>query len=156
MGLVTKHNMIQNKELVNKILESISKIAFLNRRRIVIHHDLKLYPSEIHLILFVYYVQNTNITKIANKLGLTKGAISQTLSRLYDKGIIIKMTDPYKKNELHVQFTSKGLTLVKHLIEIKKHIENEYLIYIKTLSEEDKHVISDFLDKIVSIMHSQH
>ncbi|MFW9990258.1 MAG: MarR family transcriptional regulator [Candidatus Odinarchaeota archaeon] len=143
-------------ELVDKILEVINKIGFLDRRRIVIHNDLKLYPSEIHLLLFVYYIQDKNITKIANKMGLTKGAVSQTFLRLYNKGIIKKEIDPFKKNEAQIHFTSKGTRLMNHLIEIKKYVENEYLTYIKMLSEKDKNVISDFLDKIVSIMNSQH
>lgn len=147
--------MINEKELVNKIFKSISKIVFLDRKRIINYKDLKLFPSEIHLLLFVYHIQNTNITKIADHIGLTKGAISQTLSRLNRKGLIIKETDPYKKNQLHIQFTQKGEILMKHIIEVKKDMEDEYSKYLKTLSDKEKLVISNFLDKLVSILHKQ-
>jgi|LGVF01.1.fsa_nt_gb DNA-binding MarR family transcriptional regulator len=72
--------MIQDKELLDKILESLSKIIFIEKKRILIFDDIKLYPSEIHLLLFIYFEQDTNITEIANKINLTKGAVSQTLS----------------------------------------------------------------------------
>ena len=148
--------MINEKELVNKIFRSISKIVFLDRKRIINYKDLKLFPSEIHLLLFVYHIQNTNITKIAEHIGLTKGAISQTLSRLNRKGLIIKETDPYKKNQLYIQFTQKGEILMKHIIEVKNDMEDEYSKYQKTLSDKEKLVISNFLDKLVSILHKQH
>ena len=133
--------MINNLELVNKILETISKITFSDRRRKITYKGIKLYPSEVHLLLFIYHIQNTNITKIADLLGLTKGAISQTLSRLHKKGIILKRTEPSKKNQVHVQFTNEGKMLM------------EYLNFLESKSDEEKQTISDFLDTLVSIMH---
>ncbi len=144
--------MINNKELINKILETISKLTFLDRRRKITYQDIRLYPSEIHLLLFIYHIQDTNITKIADRLGLTKGAISQTLSRLHKKGIIIKRTDHSKKNELQVQFTKKGQSLMDHVIEFRKSLETKYLNFLKTKSDKEKQIISDFLDTLVSIM----
>ena len=148
--------MTQNKELLDKILESLSKIAFIEKKRILIFDNLKLYPSEIHLLLFIYFEQDTNITEIANRIGLTKGAVSQTLSRLQKKGILTKKTDPYNKNELKIMFTTQGNKLIKKIIEMKKEFEQEYLDYIKTLTEKDKKVISIFLDNLVTILIKKH
>jgi len=148
--------MVNKQKLVIKILETISKLTFLDRRRIITYKDIKLFPSEIHLLLFIYHIQDTNITKIADHLGLTKGAISQTLSRLNRKGIIIKETEPSKKNQLHVQFTNKGKMLMEHVIEFRNSLETEFLNYLETKSDKEKQLISDFLDKLVSIMYKQH
>ena len=145
--------MVNNLKLVNKILETLSKLTFLDKRRKITHKDIKLYPSEIHLLLFIYHIQDTNITKIAEHLGLTKGAISQTLSRLNRKGIIINITDPSKKNQLQIQFTNKGKVLMEHVIEFRNSLETKYLNYLETKSDEEKQTISDFLDTVVSVMH---
>ena len=145
--------MINNLELVNKILETISKITFSDRRRKITYKGIKLYPSEVHLLLFIYHIQNTNITKIADLLGLTKGAISQTLSRLHKKGIILKRTEPSKKNQVHVQFTNEGKMLMEHVIEFRNSLETKYLNFLESKSDEEKQTISDFLDTLVSIMH---
>jgi len=152
--LVTKHKMINNQRLVNKILETISKLTFVEKRRTITYKDIELYPSEIHLLLFVYHFQDKNITKIADRLGLTKGAISQTLSRLTKKGIILKETEPLKKNQLHIQFTNKGKILMKHVIKFRNALETQLINYLETKSGEEKLVISDFLDILVSIMHN--
>ena len=148
--------MIEDKELVNKILENISKLTFLDKRKVFTHEKTKLYPSEIHLLFYIHDGQDKNLTKIAKYLGLTKGAISQTLSRLQKKGVIIKEPDSTRKNELHVTFTMKGKNLMKHVIEVKKTLGLEYLDYIKTLSEDQKELISNFLDIMVSVMDKEH
>ena len=89
---------------------------------------------------------------IASEMGLTKGAISQTLSRLQKKGIISKEMFPEKKNELRVQFTDSGEQLMIQLNKSKKSLEGKYRRYIQALSNKEKEVISNFLDKMVSIM----
>ncbi len=130
-------------------------INSLDKKRVIIHEGQKLHPSEIQLLMFLYHVQATNITAIADKMDLTKGAISQTLSRLQKKGIISKEMFPEKKNELHVQFTEQGSLLMGLLNKGKVSLERKYLRYIKTLSEKDKQVVSEFLDKMISIMAKQ-
>lgn len=144
--------MSQDRELVAKILDSIALLVSLDKKRIVIHENEKLHPSEIQLLMFLYHVQDTNITAIAKEMGLTKGAISQTLSRLQKKGIISKEMYPEKKNELHVQFTDSGEQLMVQLNKSKKSIEGKYRRYIQTLSKKEKETISTFLDKMVSIV----
>jgi DNA-binding MarR family transcriptional regulator len=144
--------MSQDRELVAKILESIATLVSLDKKRVVTHKGEKLHPSEVQLLMFLYHVQDTNITAIAKEMGLTKGAISQTLSRLQKKGIISKEMFPEKKNELHVRFTESGEELMNQLNKGKKSIEGKYRRYIQTLSKKEKEAISTFLDKMLSIM----
>ncbi|MFX1329087.1 MAG: MarR family winged helix-turn-helix transcriptional regulator [Promethearchaeota archaeon] len=136
-------------------METISELAFLERRRKITYKGIKLFPSEIHLLLFVYHIQDKNITQIADHLGLTKGAISQTLSRLQKKGIIIKETEPFQKNQLHIQFTNKGKILMDHVNEFRGFLETEFLSYLKTKTSGEKQLISNFLDTLVSIMYKK-
>ncbi len=147
--------MITNQNLTGKILETISKLAFLERRRKITYKGIKLYPSEIHLLLFVYHIQNKNLTQIADHLGLTKGAISQTLSRLNKKGIIVKETEQLQKNQLHIQFTEKGKKLMNHVNEFRNLLETELISYLESKSSKEKNLISEFLDKMVSVMYKK-
>ncbi|TFG32141.1 MarR family transcriptional regulator [Candidatus Thorarchaeota archaeon] len=144
--------MSQDRELVVKILDSIALLVSLDKKKIVTYADEKLHPSEIQLLMHLYHIQDTNITAIAKEMNLTKGAISQTLSRLQKKGIISKEMYPQNKNELHVQFTDSGEQLMAQLNKGKKSIEGKYRRYIQALSNKEKKTISDFLDKMVSIM----
>jgi DNA-binding MarR family transcriptional regulator len=147
--------MVSDNLLLSKIFQSISTLTSLDRKKIVLFEDLKLYPSEIHLLLFIFQIRDTNITRIAEFLGLTKGAISQTLTRLVKKGIIHKETQPHKKNQLYIRFTPKGEKLMRHIIQFRNSLEEKYLNYISTLSNEEKNLISHFLDKMVKFMEDQ-
>jgi len=144
--------MSQDRELVAKILDSIDLLVSLDKKRIFTFEGEKLHPSEILLLMHLYHKQDTNLTAIATQMKLTKGAISQTLSRLQKKGIISKEMYPEKKNELHVQFTDSGAQLMAQLNKGKKSLEGKYRRYIQTLSKKEKETISNFLDKMVSIM----
>ena len=144
--------MSQDRDLVAQILDSIATLVSLDKKRVVTHKGEKLHPSEVQLLMFLFHVQDTNITAIADQMGLTKGAISQTLSRLQKKGIINKEMFPEKKNELRVQFTESGVQLMAQLNKSKKSVEGKYRRYIQTLSPKEKQTIANFLDKMVSIM----
>ena len=146
--------MIEDKELIHKILETIAKITSHAQKRVITYDKTKLYPSEIHLLMSIHAGQDTNVTKIADHIGLTKGAISQTLTRLKKKGIIKKNSDTRRKKEVHVTFTEKGEKLMQHIIEMRNSLISKYLNYISVLDENDKQVISEFLDLLTGIINN--
>ncbi|MGD8845992.1 MAG: MarR family transcriptional regulator [Desulfobacteraceae bacterium] len=106
---------------------------------------ISLYPSEIHLLLVIKNDIDSNATKISKQLGLTKGAISQTLSRLEKKGIILKAKDPYNKNELNLSLTDLGkeayeLCQSTKMVFIEAHDE-----LLAKLNSKEKEVVLNFL-----------
>ncbi len=98
----------KNEAIVSQIMQVINKIIFMEKKNVIEYQGVRLYPSEIHLMLVIDEKHATNATKMARQLGVTKGAVSQTLSRLERKGILTKTKDPYNKNELTLAFTKLG------------------------------------------------
>ncbi len=141
--------MIANEDLTHKILKTITLLTSHARKRIISHDNIKLYPSEIHLLMSIQTGRDTNLTRIAEHIGLTKGAVSQTVSRLQKKGIIKKDSDTSRKNELRILFTEKGEKLMKHVIQMRNSLVSKYLNYIKTLDDPEKLIISEFLDLMI-------
>lgn len=88
---------------------------------------------------------NTNATKIAEQLGLTKGAVSQTLSRLEKKGIIIKTKDPYNKNELNLSLTGFGKKTYQLCQSSQTSFIEAHTGYLDTLDFKEKEVVLNFL-----------
>ncbi|MBN1532617.1 MAG: MarR family transcriptional regulator [Spirochaetes bacterium] len=88
----------------------INKFLFLQERPFMITDGSPLYPSELHLLDVVHLDPGLSATDMAEILGVTKGAVSQTLQRLVKKGIITTVKDRYDKNRLTVQFTAAGKT----------------------------------------------
>ena len=104
-----------------------------------------LYPSEIHLLLVIKNEIDSNATKIAEQLGLTKGAISQTLSRLEKKGIIFKTKDPYHKNELNLSLTDFGKEAYDVCQSTKMAFIEAQDVLLAKLNSKEREVVLNFL-----------
>lgn len=145
-----------SESLATKMLWLIKKLTFLEKNDIFPYEGLKLYPSEIHLMLLIDDQQATNATGMAEKLGVTKGAISQTLSRLEKKGILVKTKDPYSKNELTATFTPLGQAALVQYRELRTSFRSQFVHYFSTLPEDERAVIGRFMKKTEAILDHLH
>jgi DNA-binding MarR family transcriptional regulator len=87
----------------------INGFLLLQDRPFLVSGGTTLHPSELHLLDAVHGNSQLSATDIAGILGITKGAVSQTLQRLVKKGIINTEKDRYDKNRLTVHFTEHGM-----------------------------------------------
>lgn len=142
---------ISNEKVIEKLLGVINKFIFLKKERLFTFGGVDFYPSEIHLMLAIKDGCSENATRIAEKLGITKGAVWQTLKRLEKKSVILKTKDPYNKNELRLTFTKFGNDALKHYKGVKKNLELIHDNYLKKYSEKEKYVIYRFLEDLDKI-----
>ena len=106
--------------------------------------------SEIHLIEIIGDTQDLSVTDISRHLGITKGAVSQSLKRLENKGFIAKKTDSENLSRSIVLLSSKGQTAYwahKHWHET---MDGGFLKYLDELDDEAFEIIVDFLGKVES------
>lgn len=129
----------------NQIARVINKILFKEKKQIFKLEGISLYPSEVHLLLVIKNDIDTNTSKIADKIGLTKGAVSQTLSRLEKKNIIVKTKDPYHKNELTVSLTDFGKKAYEMCRASLSSFINAQDDYLVKLDAKGKEVVLEFL-----------
>jgi len=66
-----------------------------------------LYFTEIHTISMVGRNNEINMTGLAEMMGVTKGAISQTVRKLAGKGLIIK-SNSINRKEFNLRLSGKG------------------------------------------------
>lgn len=140
------------RDVSNQLFRLINKIIFLEKKNIFEYEGVKLFPSEIHVLLSIEDKQSTNATKLATKLGISKSAVSQTISRLEKKWVIIKDKDPYNKNELILSLTTFG---DKAFAQYKKKQASNRLHfnqYLNTLSDDDSEMINNFLQKVTGML----
>ena len=138
----------ENRELAEQIMRLSNTLIFLEKKSIIEHGHIKLHPSEIHLMNVIAEERGRNASAMASRLGVTKGAVSQTLSRLEKKGIIFKTKDPQNKNELTVYFTSLGKNLLKQHHEMRASLRKRYDKYFSNISKEERDIIINFLKKM--------
>jgi DNA-binding MarR family transcriptional regulator len=67
-----------------------------------------LYRSETHLLQAIGRDPSTNVTRLAERLGVTKGAVSQTLAKLVRKKLVRKRTAPASGREIVLELTALG------------------------------------------------
>lgn len=142
---------ITNETIVKQVLGFVNKVLFIEKKKAFEYRDVKLYPSEIHLILLAHQEQATNATIMAEKLGVTKGAVSQTLSRLEKKGILRKIKDPYNKNELTVEFTTLGQQAIVEYLKMMAGVHQKYEQHLVALTDDEREVISRFLSHLTAV-----
>lgn len=70
--------------------------------------DVLLHCVEIHLIEAIGTIGPTNITELAKHLGVTKGAISQKIARLYKLGLVDKTPLFEDKRNVNINLTHMG------------------------------------------------
>ena len=91
---------LKHPALVAQVMATIDKILHMEKGMILEEGGVKLHPSEIHLLLFLHLRPRANASEIARHFSVTKGAVSQTLSRLARKGVLIKGRNPGRQAEL--------------------------------------------------------
>ena len=133
------------KKVAGQLRRVVNQLLFLDKRSVFQYKKIHLYPSEIHLMQVIKENPDFNAGKIAQKLGISNGAVSQTLTRLERKGIIIKTKDPAQKNELTVTFTKSGLEAIQDFEKQQAPALNIFNDYFSKISVTDRMAIEGFL-----------
>ena len=79
-----------------------------------------LYHSEMHMIDQIGDHPEMNITELAKSAGVTKGAISQTVTKLEKKGVVTRYKGADNEKEVFLQFTDIGRDIYKKHKEVDK------------------------------------
>jgi len=83
--------------------------------------------------------------EMARILGVSNGAVSQTLARLERKGVITKTKDPSLKNRVTAIFTATGRSAIQRFDEERAPAVKSFADYLTGLSEEEREAIEGFL-----------
>lgn len=111
-----------------------------------------LYFTETHTITVVGDGGVINMTQLAEKMGVTKGAISQTIRKLTGKGLIIKSNQKNNKKEIFLRLSKKG----KIVYQGQESFHRELFTFAETLydrsSPSDRELVKGLFEAITSNM----
>ena len=85
------------------------------------------------------------MTALAKRLGITKGAVSQTLKRLAGKEIIVKETDPSNTSRMTVNLSTKGKVAFFAHLHWHETMDGGFRDYFLGLPEERIRFLESFL-----------
>lgn len=111
--------------------------------------DDLLYASEVHMIEVIGIYKSITTTKLAERMGITKGAVSQTTSKLLQKDLILKTASKERSNEVFITLTEKGRKVLDghHKMHEKMSARvNEVLVKMSEESKNDMIALFDAFD----------
>lgn len=117
----------ETSELMERIINKYNRTQNIKRKY---GTNEELSRAEIHTINLIGENPEINITKIAKEQGVTKGAVSQMISKLIKKGFIVKSISPNSEAEVRLQLTEEGIIAYK---EHRKYHEQSGEIFFSTL-----------------------
>lgn len=140
--------MAKDSSLSTQISRVINQLLFLEKRSVFTCRGVTLHPSELHVMGVLAEHGDANVTTVAEMLGITKGAVSQTISRLVKKGMVTKERDSLNKNELKVQFTPAGRTAINAFARIRENTGRRHDAYLSGLTDTECRTIRTFLTQL--------
>jgi DNA-binding MarR family transcriptional regulator len=116
--------MNKTEEIVDLIHQLVIKIQNREKRPNNYGTGDLLYRFEIHTIHAIYKNPGITASELSNMFSVTKGAISQIITKLTKKGFIQKDKDPVTNKIIFLTLTLKGTFIAKKHIEFHERILN--------------------------------
>ena len=82
--------------------------------------------------------------EIQNRLGIRAGSVSELISKLENRGLVVKEKDDEDKRALNIVLTEIGKKAFEEIIAI----DDEYKGLFSALTEEECVVLNDILEKL--------
>jgi DNA-binding MarR family transcriptional regulator len=136
------------KKLARQIRRVVNRLIFLEKRSVLQHGGVRLHPSEIHLMQAIRERPELSAGGMARMLGVSNGAVSQTLARLERKGVIEKFKDTFFKNRVTAAFTTSGKEAIEHFEAKQESSVESFSTYLAGLSKREREVIGGFLSQV--------
>lgn len=140
---------MENKVNISKnILNIIDTFVKKDREANYYGTDTKLHFSEIHMIVFIKENKGLHMSRIAEEMNVTRGAVSQTIGRLYKKGFLVKEISDDNKSKLEIKLTEKGEIAYNNHQKEKKDFYSLVSHLLKDYDEEKIESLDQFLENL--------
>ncbi len=115
----------------------LTRYARIERRPVDFGTGTPLYPAEVHMLSTLDMLGDGHVTGIARACGVTKGAVSQMLSRLRDKGLVDREPDGETSGKAVIRLTELGKTVNQAHNAFHREHDREFLDYLRGLPDRD-------------------
>ena len=119
----------QSEEIMDRFMRLVHKYNSMEKLPARHGKGLDLYHSERHMLDKVGENPGINVTEFAQIAGVTKGAVSQVIKKLENKGLVRRYKKGGNEKEVFIELTQEG----KAVCECRKRINQET---VRAISEE--------------------
>lgn len=122
-----------------------NKLVWINKSKM--ESSLQGYkPSEVHCIEFIEKNVDSNVTKLAESMYMTKGAISKLTKKLIEKGLIEDYQKTNNKKEVFFKLTQQGRVVFDIHEKLHKEFQERDESVFKHVTEEQFNHMLDFIE----------
>lgn len=103
-----KDHRAKFEQLLDILERAMNRLASVHTHPYDFGTGVKLHRAEIHTVQAIGDHEGVNVTRLAEIMGVTKGAASQMIGKLVKKGLVKKTQTGDNAKEIHLELTAKG------------------------------------------------
>ncbi len=113
-----------------------------------------LSPSEVHLLEAIGENEDDiHVTMLSEKMGVTKGAISQSMSKLVRKELVKKVKAPENKSKILLQLTPKGAVARDGHAEYHTRMDKDIFDFLQNIETGKADFLIDTFHELEDWLH---
>ncbi len=136
------------RQITEKFLHIHNQLKILEKSSKGFGIDKELSFSELECIKAIGRHPGNNITELASRLGITKGAVSQMSVKLVGKKLVIKGKNPTNNKEIWLTLSEKGEAVFQKAEKFYYEMFAELDGKINKMSIEQVELIIDSFDLV--------
>ncbi|OQX93845.1 MAG: hypothetical protein B6I17_01245 [Tenericutes bacterium 4572_104] len=142
-----KDKLREARSIVNELLVDIFNRILAIESEYLKEKGVKLSMSEIHVLEAITKTEESTMTNVANKLGITVGSLTVSVNTLYQKGYVSRERDSEDRRKVIIGILPKA----EEVLEKHNDFHNEMInsVFNDLKLEEDELLISS-LQKLSS------
>ena len=107
--------------------------------------DELLYSAQVHMIEVIGRHNALTSKEIVAYQGVTKGAVSQIVTKLEQKGFVEKKESPNGNHEILINLTQKGKQVFDYHRQMHKDMIDEVAVLLNQLQPDSKAILNQIL-----------
>lgn len=107
---------------------------------------------ENHCIYWIGIMDQPNVTKLSNKLNITRGGISKVLKKLVKNGELVSYQSDMNRKEKYYALTEKGQEVFQAHLERHKKTKEREQQFFQNISEAEVKTILHFLESYAEFL----
>ncbi len=132
-------------ELTRQLLRVGAKFTHLDKKAIDLGVGEKLFPTELHTIEAIGNGCGQTVTRLCEYFDITKGAVSQIISRLEKKGYVEKRRNAEFTKEKIISLTPKGQLVYKNHQALHNQMDSDISATLQKYTDQEIAVLQEFL-----------
>jgi DNA-binding MarR family transcriptional regulator len=137
-----------------ELMRLAKKFRVLEREAMDFGTGEPLQAFEIHIVDAIGSGDGQTVSNLARWFYVTKGAVSQVVSRLTRLGYLVKQRNPKNGKEILLSLTDKGQVVMDGHDRFHRQIDAEFMRELDDVSAEDLARLNDLLGRVSRHMDS--